>query len=78
MLTTDYLIIGSGVAGMSFADQLLTETDAKIVIAVGHHAKSLGGGGEGGHAEAILTCPQNQSPHLSQKTREGWATSKQD
>jgi hypothetical protein len=37
MLTTDYLIIGSGAAGMSFADQLLTETDANIVIVDRHH-----------------------------------------
>ena len=37
MLTTDYLIIGSGAAGMSFADQLLTETDASIVIVDKHH-----------------------------------------
>jgi NAD(P)-binding Rossmann-like domain len=37
MLTTDYLIIGSGAAGMSFADQLLTETNANIVIVDRHH-----------------------------------------
>jgi NAD(P)-binding Rossmann-like domain len=37
MLTTDYLIIGSGAAGMSFADQLLTETNANIVIIDRHH-----------------------------------------
>ncbi|MBR0973212.1 MULTISPECIES: NAD(P)-binding protein [Bradyrhizobium] len=37
MLTTDYLIIGSGAAGMSFADQLLTETNASIVIVDRHH-----------------------------------------
>src|SRR5215510_952814 len=37
MLTTDYLIIGGGAAGMSFADQLLTETKANIVIVDRHH-----------------------------------------
>ena len=37
MLTTDYLIIGSGAVGMSFADQLLTETDANIAIVDRHH-----------------------------------------
>jgi len=37
MLTTDYLIIGSGAAGMSFADQMLTDTDANIVIVDKHH-----------------------------------------
>jgi hypothetical protein len=37
MLTTDYLIIGSGAAGMSFADQLLTETNSNIVIVDRHH-----------------------------------------
>ena len=31
-LKTDYLIIGSGVVGMAFADTLLTETDADIII----------------------------------------------
>jgi len=31
-LTTDYLIIGSGAMGMAFADTLLTETDANIII----------------------------------------------
>lgn len=33
MMNTDYLIVGAGAAGMIFADQLLTETDARIVIA---------------------------------------------
>ena len=37
MLTTDYLIIGSGTAGMSFADQLLTDTNATIGIIDRHH-----------------------------------------
>ena len=34
MLTTDYLIIGSGAVGMTFADQLLTETDAEVVLSL--------------------------------------------
>jgi len=33
MMNTDYLIVGAGAAGMVFADQLLTETAARIVIA---------------------------------------------
>lgn len=37
MLSTDYLIIGSGALGMAFADQLLTETDADMVIVDRHH-----------------------------------------
>jgi hypothetical protein len=37
MLTTDYLIIGSGTAGMSFADQLLTDTNANMGIIDRHH-----------------------------------------
>lgn len=31
-LETDYLIVGSGAVGMAFADTLLTETDANIII----------------------------------------------
>jgi saccharopine dehydrogenase-like NADP-dependent oxidoreductase len=29
---TDYLIVGSGAVGMAFADILLTESDANIII----------------------------------------------
>lgn len=36
-LTTDYLIVGSGAVGMAFADTLLTETDANIIIVDRHH-----------------------------------------
>jgi hypothetical protein len=32
MLEADYLIVGSGAVGMAFADILLTETDASIII----------------------------------------------
>jgi hypothetical protein len=31
-IDTDYLIVGAGAAGMAFADTLLSETDARIVI----------------------------------------------
>jgi hypothetical protein len=31
-LETDYLVIGSGAAGMAFADTLITETDARVVM----------------------------------------------
>ena len=34
---TDYLIVGAGALGMAFADQLLTDTDASIVIVDRHH-----------------------------------------
>jgi len=36
-LETDYLIVGSGAVGMAFADTLLTETDANIVIVDKYH-----------------------------------------
>lgn len=32
MLSADYLIIGSGAVGMIFADQILSETDASIIL----------------------------------------------
>jgi hypothetical protein len=35
--STDYLIVGSGAVGMAFADTLLTETDANIIIIDRHH-----------------------------------------
>ncbi len=35
--TTDYLIVGSGAVGMAFADTILNETDANIVIIDRHH-----------------------------------------
>jgi hypothetical protein len=41
MLETDYLIIGSGAVGMAFADTLLTETDANIII-IDRYAKPGG------------------------------------
>lgn len=37
MLETDYLIIGSGAVGMAFADVILTESDANIIIVDKHH-----------------------------------------
>ncbi len=40
-LETDYLIIGSGAMGMAFADTLLTETDATMII-VDRYAKPGG------------------------------------
>lgn len=36
-LQTDYLIVGSGAVGMAFADTLLTETDANIIMVDLHH-----------------------------------------
>ena len=40
-LKTDYLIVGSGLVGMAFADTLLTETDANLII-VDRYAKPGG------------------------------------
>ena len=40
-IETDYLIVGSGAMGMAFADTLLTESDADMVI-VDRHAKPAG------------------------------------
>jgi NAD(P)-binding Rossmann-like domain len=42
ILETDYLIVGSGAVGMAFADVLLKETSASIIIVDKHH-------GPGGH-----------------------------
>lgn len=36
ILETDYLIVGAGAMGMAFADTLLSETDARILIVDGH------------------------------------------
>lgn len=36
-LETDYLIIGSGAVGLAFADVILSETDASIIIVDKHH-----------------------------------------
>lgn len=36
-LNADYLIVGSGAVGMAFADTLLTETDATIIMVDKHH-----------------------------------------
>ena len=36
-LQADYLIIGSGAVGMAFADVILKETDASIVMVDSHH-----------------------------------------
>ena len=35
-LQADYLMVGSGAVGMAFADTLLTETDATIIIVDQH------------------------------------------
>jgi len=55
MLTTDYLIIGSGAVGMTFADQLLTETDAEVAIVDRHHMP-------GGHWNDAYSFVRLQQP----------------
>lgn len=37
LLETDYLIVGTGAVGMAFADTILTETDAEIIMVDLHH-----------------------------------------
>lgn len=53
-LETDYLIIGSGAVGMAFADVLLTETDANILIVDKHHKP----GGHWNDAYSFVTLHQ--------------------
>jgi len=56
-LTTDYLVIGSGVVGMAFVDTLLSETDANIVV-VDRYAKP---GGHWNMAYPFVTLHQPSS-----------------
>ena len=56
-LKTDYLIIGSGLVGMAFADTLFTETDANIII-VDRYAKP---GGHWNMAYPFVTLHQPSS-----------------
>jgi hypothetical protein len=53
-ITTDYLVIGAGTAGLAFADTLLAETDAHITI-VDRHAKP---GGHWNDAYPFVTLHQ--------------------
>jgi hypothetical protein len=53
-LETDYLIVGSGAVGMAFADTLLSETDAELVI-VDKHLKP---GGHWNDAYPFVTLHQ--------------------
>jgi len=53
-LETDYLIIGCGAVGMAFADVLLKETDAKILIVDKHHKP----GGHWNDAYSFVTLHQ--------------------
>ena len=53
-LETDYLIAGSGAVGMAFADVILTETDADMII-VDRHAKP---GGHWNDAYPFVTLHQ--------------------
>lgn len=54
---TDYLIIGSGAVGMAFADTLLTETNANIIIIDRHHKP----GGHWNDAYSFVTLHQPSS-----------------
>jgi hypothetical protein len=53
-IDTDYLIVGSGAAGLAFADTLLAETDARITI-VDRHGKP---GGHWNDAYAFVALHQ--------------------
>jgi hypothetical protein len=53
-VTTDYLVIGAGTAGLAFADTLLDETDAHITI-VDRHGKP---GGHWNDAYSFVTLHQ--------------------
>ncbi len=53
-LNTDYLIIGAGAVGMAFADTLLAETDANIIIVDKHHKP----GGHWNDAYSFVTLHQ--------------------
>ncbi len=56
-LTADYLIIGAGASGMAFADTLLTETDASMIIVDKFHRP----GGHWNHAYPFVTLHQPSS-----------------
>jgi hypothetical protein len=56
-LETDYLIVGSGAVGMAFADTLLTETDARILIVDRNHKP----GGHWNQAYSFVTLHQPSS-----------------
>ncbi|MEO0367943.1 MAG: NAD(P)-binding protein [Pseudomonadota bacterium] len=53
-LETDYLIIGAGAVGMAFADVLVSETDANILIVDNHHKP----GGHWNDAYSFVTLHQ--------------------
>ena len=36
-IEADYLIVGAGAAGMAFADTILTDTNARILMVDRHH-----------------------------------------
>ena len=56
-LETDYLIIGCGAVGMAFADVLLAETDANIIIVDRYHKP----GGHWNEAYSFVTLHQPSS-----------------
>lgn len=56
-LETDYLVVGSGAVGMAFADTLLTETDAHILLVDRNHKP----GGHWNHAYSFVTLHQPSS-----------------
>ena len=53
-IETDYLIVGAGAMGMAFADTMLSETDADIVIVDAHHKP----GGHWNDAYSFVTLHQ--------------------
>ena len=53
-LETDYLVVGSGAMGMAFADTLLAETDARILLVDRNHKP----GGHWNQAYSFVTLHQ--------------------
>ena len=53
-LNTDYLIVGAGASGMAFADTLLSESSATIILVDKEHKP----GGHWNHAYPFVTLHQ--------------------
>ena len=61
-LETDYLVVGSGAAGMAFADSLISESDARIVMVDRRSAP-------GGHWNDAYPFVRLHQPSLSERLK---------